>query len=415
MAAGEGASARDGRRASLAAEGLPDRGLLTRVAVMWIAAAVAAHGWYVFDRTRVNLTDGSRWPLGDDFINTWSGARLALHGRVGEIYDLAAFHAFQASVVGPDLQLYHYSYPPVTLLPTLPFALLPYVAALAAWTVAGLAAFVCALRTALPARTALLVGLATPAVLINDISGQTGLFTAALLGGGLGLLDRRPVTAGAMLGLLACKPQLALLVPFALAAGGRWRAFAAAAATALALVVASLAAFGPEPWADYAAQADLLRRGILEGAEGVWHRFASVFMAVRTLGAGVATAYAVQAAAAVCALAAVVLVWRSRAPRAVQGAVLVLGSFLATPYLQDYDLVVATFAVVWLLETDASRLAPAEARRMVALLGVMFVLPFFVASLARPSGVSFAAALIAVAFAAALWLWRRVPAEARGG
>ena len=48
---------------------------------------------------------------------------------------------------------------------------------------------------------------------------------------------RRPVLAGALLGALVIKPHLALLVPFWLAAGGQWRAFAAAAASAAGLLV----------------------------------------------------------------------------------------------------------------------------------------------------------------------------------
>src|SRR5947209_2982486 len=49
---------------------------------------------YVIDllgRTRVGLTDGIRSPFGDDFINYWSAASLALHGRAAEVYDFVAF------------------------------------------------------------------------------------------------------------------------------------------------------------------------------------------------------------------------------------------------------------------------------------------------------------------------------------
>ena len=71
--------------------------------------------------------------------------------------------------------------------------------------------------------------LAAPAVFINAVGGQNGTWTAALFGGGLSLLERRPLLAGGLLGLLIYKPQLALLIPVALLAGRHWRAFAAAA------------------------------------------------------------------------------------------------------------------------------------------------------------------------------------------
>ena len=71
-----------------------------------------------------------------------------------------------------------------------------------------------------------------------------------LAGLGLGI----PVIAGICFGSLVYKPQMAVLIPFALAAGApaagdRWRAFAAAAVTAVVLVLASLALFGTATWA----------------------------------------------------------------------------------------------------------------------------------------------------------------------
>ena len=51
-----------------------------------------------------------------------------------------------------------------------------------------------------------------------------------LLGGALVSLDRRPLIAGILFGLMAYKPQFGLMIPIALAAGGYWRSFSAAAA-----------------------------------------------------------------------------------------------------------------------------------------------------------------------------------------
>jgi len=57
-----------------------------------------------------------------------------------------------------------------------------------------------------------------------------------------------------LLGLLCYKPHLALLVPVALAAGGHWRAFGAAAVTVAVVVGLSVALFGVEPWRAYLAE-----------------------------------------------------------------------------------------------------------------------------------------------------------------
>src|SRR5258706_16321345 len=76
----------------------------------------------------------------------------------------------------------------------------------------------------MPGRGALLLALAAPAVFVNAVRGQNGTWTAALCGGGLSLLERRPLLAGGLLGLLIYKPQLGLLIPVALLAGRHWRA-----------------------------------------------------------------------------------------------------------------------------------------------------------------------------------------------
>ena len=91
----------------------------------------------------------------------------------------------------------------------------------------------------------LLVALAFPAVLINIGHGQNGFLTAALLGGALVVLERRPIMAGFMLGLLVYKPQYGLLLPLVLAVSGRWKCFASAAVT----VAAWIACIGDMPHA----------------------------------------------------------------------------------------------------------------------------------------------------------------------
>src|SRR5262249_41169403 len=160
----------------------------------------------------------------------------------------------------------------------------PYVPALLVWLSAGWFAFYSALRLALPGGGALLLAAATPAAFINTIAGQNGTWTAALFGGGLGLLNRRPTIAGGVLGLLVFQAQLGVLIPVALVAGRHWRALAAAAVTAGAVLAVSVLWFGTDIWINYFRLVELLRRLILEDGTGVWYRFVSVFVAVRRLG-----------------------------------------------------------------------------------------------------------------------------------
>jgi arabinofuranan 3-O-arabinosyltransferase len=286
--------------------GLPT--LTTAVARCFAAAAALTYLYDLLQQTHDHLTNGAGRPFGDDFINFWSGAYLAWHGRATEIYNPVAFHAFEQSVVGASLDGYRYSYPPVLLLLTAPLALMPYVPALLTWLAAGWYAFYRALRLAMPGQGTLLFALAAPAVFINVVGGQNGTWTAALFGGGLSLLERRPLVAGGLLGLLIYKPQLGLLIPIALLAGRHWRAFMTAAMVAGLLLAVSAVGFGTDVWGDYVRNLAVLRHMILENGTGVWYRFVSVFVASRRLGAPVETAYLVQVMAGALAAVGVVLV-----------------------------------------------------------------------------------------------------------
>ena len=361
--------------------------LIVKIARCYIAAAFVIYVADLLRQTRDGLTDGIERPFGDDFINFWSGPVLAWHQRAAEIYNFGAFHAFEQSVVGVNLQGYHYSYPPMLLVLTAPLAVVPYVPGLLLWLAAGWFAFYRALRLAMPNGRTLLLALATPAVFINAVAGQNGTWTAALFGAGLGLLDRQPLVAGGFLGLLIYKPQLGLLIPVALLAGRRWQALAAAAATAGALTAIAAIWLGPEIFADYLRQVTSLRHIILEDGTGVWHRMLSVFVAARRLGANVPTAYAVQAVAAALAGLAVAAVWFRGASFGVRNATLLLGTCLATPYLQDYDLVFGALIVVWLWQDTDVRRVP-ELSLFLANAALLLI-PLFGASLARMTGLEF--------------------------
>ena len=318
-----------------------------------------------------------------------------MHGRAAEVYDFLAFHTFEQSVTGPHIQFYHYSYSPVLLLLTLPLALIPYVPALGLWLVATWYGFYRALKLA-GSDGVLLLSLAAPALFINAVGGQNGALTAALLGGGLVLVDRRPFVAGILFGLLAYKPQLGLMLPLALIAGRRWSTVGAAGATVIVLVSASAMAFGVDRWVEYAHNLALLRTVILEDGTGVWHRMISVFVWARRLGFGVGAAYGLQAASAIAAAVFVVRSWLRHDPANIRNALVILGTCLATPYLQDYDLVMGAFVVVWLRGAEAN--APIPPLWMAVAMAMILLLPMLEAPLAKFTGVAFGPLFIVPVF-----------------
>lgn len=382
------------------APGVPLRTDLVRAfAYCWIAVAALYLAFNVVLHLRAGLSDGAGEPLGADFINSWSGAVLAWSGNAATVYDWKAYHAFQEKLVGASLDFYHYSYPPSALVLTAPFAAIPYLPGLALWLATGWLAFFAALRKAC-AKDAWLLALASPAVFVNALGGQNGMWSAALLGGGLGLLQRRPALAGVLFGLFVYKPQLALLIPVALVAGRQWAAIAWAAATSCGVVAISVSLFGIELWADYFRNVSLLREAILENGSGVWHRMLSVFVFGRRLGLDVTSAYVLQAAFAIAAAAVVAYAWHRDVPARARYALLVLGTCLVTPYLQDYDLVVGTFAAVWLMTQVGG--SPRLQRWAFAASALVLLVPLGASPLAKLTGFAFGPVFLVPAFLLAM-------------
>lgn len=380
----------------------PGGSFVRSAAWCWVALAALAYAWQLYRETRVGLTDGARLPLGVDYLNYWGSAVLAWQDRADEIYDWQRYYSFLESVVGAPIGPFHFSYPPVLLLLTLPLAAFPYVPGLAFWLLSGWYAFYRALRLAMPQGT-LLLALATPAVFVNAMGGQNGFWTAALMGGGLCLLQPAPIAAGVLFGLLAYKPHLALLIPLALAAGRQWRAFFAAAATVLVLIAASILAFGADIWTAYFDRVAALRIWILEDGEGIWHRMVSIFVAARRLGVEPHLAYLIQGSVAFAAGAVVVFAWWRDAPAPIRYSLLVLGNFLATPYLQDYDLVVGAFVAAWLVGSAADRQQMREATVAAFL---VLLLPIVAGSFGKMTGFSPGPLFLIPAFVIAA---RRIP------
>ena len=367
---------------------------------IWCFIAAPLLTFHVARQFQVDWTDGAGAPLGEDFLNFWSGAYLSMTGKWPEIYDFQAFHQFENSVVGGVIGLYHYSYPPVTWLVTTPFALLPYPLAWAAWQVGGWAAFATALRRIAPNHW-LLLSLAPPAVFINATGGQNGCWLAAAIGWGLILLKDRPIVAGAILAVFVVKPQLGWLIPLALLAGGERKALLSFIGTAIALLALSVAAYGLDPWIAYAERAQVLTRVILEHGSGTWHRMLSVFVFVRHAGSSAAMAYAGQAVASFIAAVLVVRCWWVRGSGPDSPGVLILGLLAGALYVSDYDCVMASLAAAWLWNrtSRAGRIA----------LAAVVAMPLFAAVAANATHLALGMFVLWAAFGIVAWsaLWPR--------
>jgi hypothetical protein len=280
--------------------------------------------------------------LGRDFANYWMGARLFLTHRIDMLFDPALYTRAVTAMWGGDLHMLSFSYPP-SMLPLIGWlGLLPYPAALALWTVLGLAALFAA---AWPySKTPLVAAaiLASGAVLACIDDGQNGLFTSALIVAALTRLDRRPALAGVLIGLLTVKPHLGLLLPVALLAARRWRVIWSASASALCLFAFSLLVAGPEAWRLYLEKTAPYQGYLFRHSEGMWQAMTpSPAVATITAGGSWSLAWIVQGVATTAAVALVATLFARRAKRPIgdlDRVVLVAATFLASPYSFNYDM-----------------------------------------------------------------------------
>ncbi|HTX50456.1 MAG TPA: glycosyltransferase family 87 protein [Caulobacteraceae bacterium] len=318
----------------------------------WSLLAVAVVIGGVWIALSPSGLDPSGRPLGADFTSFWSAARLTLSGAPAGVYSVSAHHAVQNAIFGRDTGYAAFFYPPIFLMICAPFGLLPYLPALAAWLLATGAAYWRVTRAWLGDRFGAMPIFAFPAVLVNVGNGQNGFLSAALFGAGALWLETRPIFAGVCLGALAYKPQLGLIIPVALAIAGRWKTFAAAALTVLALAALSLGLFGPAAWQGFLADSGLARAALELRLVGD-AKMQSAFAALRLWGGPLWLAYGVQALVALAAAAG--LVWlRRRAPRSgAEGPAMIVAALLASPFLLDYDLILLAIPLAWMLRQGA--------------------------------------------------------------
>ena len=418
-------------------EALRDGRWLTRERVRLVALALLAAfsvSLLFLAVTSDGLNDRLGRPLGTDFSNVYAAGTYVLDGHPTEPFDPARQFAREQAIFGAATQFYGWHYPPFFLGAAAMLALLPYALALALWQGVTLAIYMWAMTLLIPPPLAgegdrrsrsggglsditppgsalrapppspfgggrkkewLLLALAFPAVFVNLGHGHNGFLTAALFIGALLQLDRRPILAGILFGLIAYKPQFGMLVPLVLAASGRWRAFAAAAVTVVVLALAVTLTFGVDVWRAFFASMQFTREVVLERGDTGWHKIQSVFSWVRMWGGGVPLAYLIQATVSAAIAAALVWLWRSTASFPVKAAALLIGTLLATPYSLDYDLMLLAPAIAWLvMEASQRGFAPFEKTMLAAL----WLVPLLARIVAEATLIPLAVPLMLVAF-----------------
>lgn len=277
--------------------------------------------------------------MSQDFIAFFVAAKEAAAGRLAEIYEPEAFRARL-----PEYVALAWLYTPASTILFAPLAFANYTVAKLVFYLASLGALVGGGR-ALGLRGPWLLALAlAPALFGVFLMGQAAALFAGLMAAGLAFSKTRPILTGLCIALLTSKPQYGLLIPVFLAARGDWRAVGWTVIFTLALHLASLAIYGAEAWRAFFATLEGMHLQHL----GKPH---PAMVAVKTYvvkwGAPMLLANAAQLAALAAAVAATWVAAR-RFDRATAIGVVLIGTFLASPYVWHYDMGLAAIGVVLL-------------------------------------------------------------------
>ncbi|HTV38539.1 MAG TPA: glycosyltransferase family 87 protein, partial [Xanthobacteraceae bacterium] len=238
-----------------------------------------------------------------------------------------------------------------------------------AWCVIGVAAYLLACLPALPRERLLFVACA-PGVAVCIFFGQNGFYTSALLIGGLLCMDRRPVLAGILFGILTIKPQIGLLLPIVLLFERRWTTIASAIVTTAVLVVATAMLYGWNIWLEFWDKVIPQQQWLtVHGGGLLFAVVSSVFFGGRMMYLPLNIDWALQGIASAFAFAAVVWTYWKRRDPALSLALLVTATFLFTPYILNYDMVMFGFVVAILCDR------PDNTKRDHQLLIAMWSLP----------------------------------------
>jgi alpha-1,2-mannosyltransferase len=322
----------------------PDRYLFA-VALMAVATFIM---WVWTYTSGAGLLDGIGRPIGTDFSSFYTASQIALSGKAADVYNPAVHFEAQRILFAPNYHDYYgFFYPPTFLLVCEALALVPYKAALFIWQAGGMLFYFLSLRFILPRtiNSALLI-LGFPAVFLALGHGQNSFLTVGLFVIAFVCLRTRPVISGICFGLLAYKPQLALIVPIAMIASRNWRAFISAALTVMFFAGMTAFIFGANIFMHYAHLGSTTRVDLLEKGGPGWHKLQSLFAALRAFDVPVSISYILQALLTLLCIIMVWRTWRSQASEFLKYAILCMGCLLATPFVLDYDLLLLAPALI---------------------------------------------------------------------
>lgn len=369
--------------------------------------------------------------FGQDFMAFYSAGRTALVGRGAELYDFVALAATQHAIadragVTMAAPIAPWWNPPHVALAFAPLAMLPFRAALIAWTLIGLACLVAAsvplsriVGEASPLRRhrwlvpAMLV--ACPATLQAIGHGQNTLVSMLVMTLVVAAWRARAeAAAGIACAMLFYKPQLAAIVALGLVATLGWRVIVGLMIGGIPQLLATLTQL-PGALDAFVTRSAANLREIQLAQPYLWHRHATINGFLRHMLQGNAPGetalwITLLAGLGMFAVAAALTFawWRSREAIADGDAIaldrfiaaVILATPLLVPFFFDYDLLLLTIAGVLvgrevLAEPDPSRSFAWQRRLSLLAFAWVMVNP----TLAETRGINLTVPLLVAIFA----------------
>jgi hypothetical protein len=284
--------------------------------------------------------------IGADFHTYLAAAVVGVQHGWTHIYDQSLVAVAQKEL-DPGLWSQPYLSPPGVAWLVAPLTAFPY--KVAYWTWALLTFWVYAIALAwsgtsrgLSRWVAVVAALAPWWVMHSVTVGQVVLVAAGVVVAWRLVREKKDIAAGIALSVICLKPNIAILVPFALLVAGRYRVFAAWSAMGAVFVLVAFVTIGADGMTNYVAQllgplppgADRLA---LKGATGVTGVAASL-VRVLIIGTVLLTAF------------------KLRGSPGLAIPVAIVGTLLVSPYLHESDLCMFSTAA-WIVWEERNALA----------------------------------------------------------
>ncbi|MBP1762945.1 MAG: hypothetical protein H6Q65_3 [Firmicutes bacterium] len=302
----------------------------------------------VYTKLKISQTNGS--PL--DFCIQYVATTLAVLGFPESVYDMdTILHYMEITLNRPlnDCFGLGWFYPPTTLLLFVPFTLFPYQISLYIWMVTTSIAYTYILYRIAPIKKMPFVIIGFPGLLMNVFFGQNGAFTTVLLALSYYFINRRPYVSGIFAGLLCYKPQFAVLWFLVLLLTKKYKTISTASIVVGTQITLSWLLFGLKTWVVYLNSIEVCVDIVLKSG---WHHFnaihPSLYAFTRLLYFEINTAFFVQGiGASIIVISIIYICVRIERTNTPMITVLVgTGTFLFTPYVNQYDLAIIALPFV---------------------------------------------------------------------